>query len=196
MRPATKSTVEPADTRQRLLEAAGEIFAEVGFRQARVRDICQQAEANVAAVNYHFRDKKGLYQEVVAYTHGCAMATHPPPSDLNKLTPEQQLTDFVQAFLGRLFASGRPAWHGRLMAREMVEPTTALDRLVRDSIKAQSDMLMDIVRAIGGISLPEASVRRAAMSIVGQCLFYEHARPVIGRLFPDLKLDFFGKYLI
>jgi hypothetical protein len=61
--------------------------------------------------------------------------------------------------------------------------------VVRDSIKAQSDLLMEIVRAIAGISLPEASVRRTAMSIVGQCLFYEHARPVIGRLFPDVQLD-------
>lgn len=179
-------TPDLAATRQRLLDAAGEVFAEVGFRAATIREICTKAEANVAAVNYHFRDKDGLYQEVVAYAHGCAMASHPPPSDLARLTPAEQLTGFVRAFLARLLDAGRPAWHGRLMARELVEPTAALDRIVRDSIRAQSELLMGIVRAVAGVPLPVTTVRRAAMSVVGQCLFYEHARPVIGRLFPDL----------
>ncbi len=179
-------TPDLAATRQRLLDAAGEVFAEVGFRAATSREICTKAEANVAAVNYHFRDKEGFYQEVVAYAHGCAMASHPPPSDLARLTPAAQLSGFVRAFLARLLDTGRPAWHGRLMARELVEPTAALDRIVRDSIRAQSELLMGIVRAVAGVPLPLTTVRRAAMSVVGQCLFYEHARPVIGRLFPDL----------
>jgi TetR/AcrR family transcriptional regulator, regulator of cefoperazone and chloramphenicol sensitivity len=190
MTPTSERTPSPtpdlAATRQRLLDAAGEVFAEVGYRAATIREICTRAEANVAAVNYHFRDKDGLYQEVVAYAHGCAMASHPPPGDLARLTPAEQLQGFVRSFLARLLDSGRPAWHGRLMARELVEPTAALDRIVRDSIRAQSEMLMGIVRAVAGVPLPLATVRRAAMSVVGQCLFYEHARPVIGRLFPDL----------
>jgi AcrR family transcriptional regulator len=175
-----------AATRQRLLDAAGEVFAEVGYRAATIREICAKAEANVAAVNYHFRDKDGLYEDVVAYAHGCAMASHPSPVDLARLSPAEQLSGFVRAFLLRLLDAGRPAWHGRLMARELVEPTAALDRIVRESIRAQSELLMGIVRAVAGVPLSDIAVRRAAMSVVGQCLFYEHARPVIGRLFPDL----------
>lgn len=185
--PVTPNRIpDSAATRQRLLDAAGEVFAEVGYRAATIRDICTKAEANLAAVNYHFRDKDGLYQEVVAYAHGCAMASHPPAEDLARLSPAEQLTGFIRAFLIRLLDSGRPAWHGRLMARELVEPTAALDRIVRESIRAQSELLMGIVRAVAGVPLPVTTVRRAAMSVVGQCLFYEHARPVIGRLFPDL----------
>ena len=48
------------NTRQRVLEAAGEVFAERGFRAATVREICQRAKANLAAVNYHFGDKERL----------------------------------------------------------------------------------------------------------------------------------------
>ena len=65
-------------TRQRLLEAAGEIFAEQGFRQTTVRDICARAGANVAAVNYHFGDKEKLYSEVLRFAHGCAVGMQRP----------------------------------------------------------------------------------------------------------------------
>ena len=53
------------ETRRRLLDAAGEVFAEKGFAKATVREICQKAEANIAAVNYHFGDKEKLYAAVL-----------------------------------------------------------------------------------------------------------------------------------
>src|SRR6516164_2523355 len=55
------------EPRQRLLEAAGEIFAAKGFEGATVRDICKRAGANIAAVNYYFRDKERLYIEAVKH---------------------------------------------------------------------------------------------------------------------------------
>ena len=53
------------DTKERLMEVAGQVFAEKGFRDATVREICQRAGANLAAVNYHFGDKERLYIESV-----------------------------------------------------------------------------------------------------------------------------------
>ena len=52
-------------TRDKLLDVAGRIFADRGYRAATIREICIAAGANVAAVNYHFGDKLGLYTEVV-----------------------------------------------------------------------------------------------------------------------------------
>ncbi|MGQ9671001.1 MAG: TetR family transcriptional regulator, partial [Desulfosoma sp.] len=48
-------------TRARLLDAACDVFAEKGYRGARLADICRRAGANIAAVNYHFGDKASLY---------------------------------------------------------------------------------------------------------------------------------------
>ncbi len=54
-----------AVTREKLVEAAAQVFAEVGFEAATVREICSRAGTNGAAVNYHFGDKLGLYTEVL-----------------------------------------------------------------------------------------------------------------------------------
>ena len=53
------------ETRERLLSTAERLFAERGFSKVTIREICKSARANVAAVNYHFNGKKGLYDEVV-----------------------------------------------------------------------------------------------------------------------------------
>ena len=59
-------------TRNKLLEAAGQVFAEHGYHSATVREICMRAGANVAAVNYHFGDKLELYTEVLRRSVGAA----------------------------------------------------------------------------------------------------------------------------
>ena len=52
-------------TRRRILDQAAALFAERGFEKVTVREICRAARANVAAVNYHFGDKRSLYVAVV-----------------------------------------------------------------------------------------------------------------------------------
>ena len=57
-------------TRERLLDAASELFAATGFHGATVRDIAQGAGANVAAANYHFGSKETLYLDVLRTQFG------------------------------------------------------------------------------------------------------------------------------
>ena len=51
-------------TPQRLIEAAAKLFAENGYAATSVRDLTAAAECNLAAVNYHFGSKQGLYEQV------------------------------------------------------------------------------------------------------------------------------------
>src|SRR5262245_20166086 len=171
-----------ADTRQRLLEAAGEVFAEEGFRRATIEQICRRAGANIAAVHYHFGDKERLYAAVIAYADRHARAHSPldggvaPGAD-----PPTRLRAHVESFLTRLLDSGRPAWHAKLMAREMIDPTAALDRLAREKMRANHEQLAAIVRAMLGPRASAETVRLCVLSIVGQCVFYRHSAPVIAR---------------
>src|SRR5262245_49952634 len=124
---------EPGATRQQLLEAAADVFADAGYRAATVREICERAGANIAAVNYHFGDKEKLYRAVLRDTYRAAVKKYPADFGLPpRATPEQRLRAFIHSLLLRIFSAGPSARHGKLMAREMIEPTGALDLVVKE----------------------------------------------------------------
>jgi AcrR family transcriptional regulator len=171
-----------ADTRRRLLEAAGQIFADKGYRAATVREIIRRARVNLAAVNYHFGGKDGLYAAVLEQTYGKALQKHPPEGGVAPGAPaEERLFGFVRSFLQRIFDEDVQACYGRLMARELVEPTTSLDGVV-GRIRPLFGRLCGIVEEIAGPGTDPARIGRCAKSVVGQILFYKHAAPVLQRL--------------
>lgn len=176
--------------RRGLLEAAGEVFAEKGFAKATVRAICDRAGANVAAINYYFRDKEGLYREAIKHWSTISREKYPPDLGLSeKSTAEERLGAFIRSFLSRILDKNRPGWHGKLLTREMVEPTGALDELVESAYRPMNERLRQIVRELGGSRLNKTEVRLCARSIMGQCLYYRHAGPVIARLDPDEQFE-------
>lgn len=180
----TDKPTDDARTRHRLLEAAGEVFAEQGFRHATVRDICARAGANVAAINYHFGDKESLYGEVLKYAHRSMTVWAPPRSDAR---PAERLRQFVRSFVIQLFDEGKAAWRMKLMVREMIEPTWALDRIVEEDIRPRSELLQSIVSDILGEGASPREVALCVLSIISQCVFYRNSRPVMERLRPEMK---------
>src|SRR5688572_4852866 len=90
------------DTRSRLIDAAGQVFAEKGFRAANIREICQLALANVAAVNYYFGDKEHLYLETVRTAYRFCNEQVPLPTWPPNTPPAKKLRDFVQTLLTRV----------------------------------------------------------------------------------------------
>ncbi|HXE51895.1 MAG TPA: CerR family C-terminal domain-containing protein [Tepidisphaeraceae bacterium] len=176
------------ETRLRLLEAAGEVFAEQGYRRATIRDICSRAGANIAAVNYHFGDKEKLYVAVLQHWLGEALRKFPPDGGLPPdASPRQRLHAFVRSWLFRMLGEGTPAWHGKLMAREMTDPTAGFECIFTDSARPMSQRLSGIVRELLGPDVDDRTVRNCAMSVAGQCCFHRHAQEMIRRLFPDQR---------
>lgn len=183
-----KADSSSAQTRQALIEAGGAVFAEVGFHNATVREICRRARANIAAVNYHFGDKGALYRAVLAYYQGRALQKYPLDLGVRAgATAADRLRAFVRSFLLRIFDPSSDAWHGKLISREMIDPTTALDEILVERIRPQAQHLGGIVRELlGGEPDPE-TVRLCSFSVVSQCLFYHHCQPVVLRLFPEQR---------
>ncbi|HEX3450208.1 MAG TPA: CerR family C-terminal domain-containing protein [Isosphaeraceae bacterium] len=190
---------EQDPTKVRLIDAAGEEFADKGFDATRIRTICDRAGANVAAVNYHFGDKEQLYVETVLDAHRCSMELGEYDAAV-AAGPAEQLRSFIHHFLTRVLAINHPQdWRHRLMLREMLQPTSASDVLVRESIRPHFEQLQQVMRQF----CPEADERKLnalTFSVIGQCLHYKMARPVTERLigpegFGALDLEFLTDHI-
>jgi AcrR family transcriptional regulator len=186
--PAAGRGGEPAscETGQRLLDAAGAVFAERGFHAATTREICARAGANIAAINYHFGDKERLYEAVLRSAHRHAADHYPlaaavPPA--HRPAPRERLASFVAWYLTRVLGEERPAWQWKLMLREMQEPTPALQALIEKEFNPLAD-LESLCREIMGPGT-FAAARLAARSVVGQCFFYGNLKPFLARLHPE-----------
>lgn len=171
----------PVATRDRLVEAAGEVFAAVGYREATIREICSRAGANIAAVNYHFGGKDGLYRAVLEHAelHAGGRDTR---EALRTMPPAEQLRAFIHEFLMQLLDQDKPAWQARLMVRELTEPTPALEHVIQRSVRPRWELLVEIVSGLLGEGVDRRTIEFAAASVIGQCVVYKVCAPVIGRV--------------
>ena len=169
------------------MEAAGEVFAEVGYKAATVREITSRARMNVASVNYYFRDKEELYSAVLLHAQRCAIESS--WSAESEGPTEARLRDFIERMLRHLLDPTRPAWHSRVMAREMATPTRMLQGLIDEGFRPKVQILGGILRELTDSLLTDEEVDRASASIIAQCVFYRQNRPVVLHLYPDLLAD-------
>jgi AcrR family transcriptional regulator len=170
------------DTRRRLLESAGEVFAEKGFQAATVREICSRAGANLAAVNYYFGDKQRLYLEVVGYAHR-GLSAQPAADFPPGMPPAEKLRRFIEASLVGLDLDQQgPEWGRRLMMREMAEPSEACMALVDAFVRPKAEALRRILTDLLPPETPQVQRHMIAFSIVGQYLFHRLHRPVAALL--------------
>ncbi len=176
-------------TRERILEAAGDIFGQKGFRTATVRQIAEAAGANIAAVNYYFRGKQGLYSAVIEelLTFGFDRF----PSEMGTTagdSPEVRLRAFVKALCLRLLSTeGWGGYHGRarMMVKELTDPSPTLDGILENHIKPHKEILVGIVMELLGPGTDRRLAQACALSIVSQCFHYVYAQPVIARMAPE-----------
>jgi TetR/AcrR family transcriptional regulator, regulator of cefoperazone and chloramphenicol sensitivity len=188
-RPRTETPeLTEENTRDKILSAAGDVFAEHGFEGATIRMITDRAEVNVAAVNYHFRDKAELYNRVLMDACSARAAWHDVMAEPTN-SAEERLRSLIAHFLEYMLSPNRPAWKRRLMAREMANPTTALDELVEKNIRPfRDEFLMPTLRELTAGRFSRRQLSLLGASVMGQCLYFHLSRPIIERLNPDFKI--------
>ena len=171
------------ETIDRLLAAATEVFADVGYRAATLREICRRGDANIAAVNYHFHDKEQLYKAVLEHAVLSAGEGLAQIAPRQTSLPEEKLRHFILHLFHSLLGAERPVQLLRLIAHEMVEPTPALDVAVEKAARPLNEILAGIVAELLGRAANPTLVRDCVDSILSQCSSYHHSEAIIQRLY-------------
>jgi len=170
------------ETRERLLKAAERLFAERGFKKVTVRDICRAARANVAAVNYHFGDKDGLYRELLRIAIDVVRETTEAGRKAGEgRPPDEKLERYFRIFLSRITAPGHENLH-RLIQREIDDPTAALDAFVEEAVRPRVEYIATIVVEMIGGEPTDRDVLRCVGSILSQAVVYVRRNPIAERL--------------
>src|SRR3954467_12247864 len=118
-------------TRTRLLDAALALLAERGEDGVTLRELTTAAEANVAAVSYHFGSLKSLCD--AAIEHALERYLDAQEEAVSELGPRSTLEELAAAFarpmIGALVAGGRELSIIRIVARAAIDPPPGWDRL-------------------------------------------------------------------
>jgi TetR/AcrR family transcriptional regulator, regulator of cefoperazone and chloramphenicol sensitivity len=182
--PETAAQID-IETRQRLLNVAAQLFAEHGFNHVTIREICQEAQTNVAAVNYHFRDKLGLYKEVLQMAADAMNRQKTGVMDaIEPQIAEERLRSYIRLTLHHLLDPHQESWMEKLIARETIDPTPAIDLIIEKGIRPTVERNGRMVAELLGTSLDDPRVWHCFLSVQGQCLFYKMSMPVSMRMAP------------
>ena len=189
--PGNKTRKSDVNSKERLLEAAVDVFGKHGYEAATTRMIAKAAGVNVAAIPYYFKGKDGLYQAVVTYIvekieakagttfqNTIALASG---KDLSRDTALSSLEDILGTLVNFLVGSPEAARVARIILREQLDPSSAYDiiysRFMTRIINSIAAFLMVI---LGDISLGNARLR--AMAMMGQVMAFRMARETIVRM--------------
>lgn len=191
---------QDVNTKDALLSAAIEVFADKGFDAATVRDICGKAQANVAAVNYHFGGKDPLYAAVLDEVF--PREEYQSTVDAS-LPPEEKLHAFLRKLAGEIYERGNGMITQRwsIFLREMAKPSKSLDLIVRRRIQPRADELRDIVADILGPDTHPKVMAYASSNIWALVMDHLLTQPVLDRLTPKRPpvqgdLDFYVEHAV
>ena len=172
--------------RDRLLDAAEELFCEHGFEGTSIRDIAAAAKCNIASVNYYFGGKEKLYQEVwrrhlvtMRETRIASIDKVMSKSD-GKPHLEVLLSSFAEAFIGPLVDEDKAPRLCKLMAREMIDQHLPANMFAQEIIiPTLTAMKTALMKACPG--LDESKVPFVVFSIVGQLIQTVHVKAMFGQ---------------
>jgi AcrR family transcriptional regulator len=169
-RPKMKVPREDAvRTQKRLLAAASEGFAEKGYREATISEICERAKSNVAAVNYHFGDKETLYVKAWRHAFYESLKVHPPDGGVSaNAPPEERLRGRVKALLGRVTSPSNKEF--LIVLKELATPTGLLEEVKRKDLRPLRERMEGLIRELLGSHASETQVQFCAKGIVSQCV--------------------------
>ncbi|WP_459617675.1 TetR/AcrR family transcriptional regulator [Bordetella sp. 2513F-2] len=156
-------------TRAGIVEAAGRLYAERGYAGTTSKAICERAGVNLAAINYHFGSRDGMYLAVLQAVHERILSldfVRGLAGDARE--PAEKLRAFLHALVVNILDGGN--WAIRVWAREVLAPSPLLPRVMRENTQPKFDVLSGILADITGVPPHDARMTQLVLSVLSPCL--------------------------
>lgn len=173
------------ETRWRLLQAAMEVFAEVGYHAATTREICKRAGVNLASIHYYYGDKAELYREVfrLPFLNECNEFNR---IDVAQVSLEEGLHAFYLWFFPSFAEDPMLQFFLRLHAREEAEPSGVLGDAMVEAFRPNHERMQELLCREFGMKKADMEVDRLTFALLGLATVYFHGRTAINDFAPHL----------
>lgn len=177
----TGTTLSKENTRDKILLTACELFAEKGFNGITHREIGKAADVNPALINYHFRSKQKLYEEVVEYCFQKSFETH-PTNIKESISVEDKIVTYVRSRINSVLDNGPGGWFPRLIHNEMSNQNE-ISNYIRDNyIKVRKKEFTKLIAEYLNQPANELIVKTTVFNLSSQWILLNIARKH-GKLF-------------
>lgn len=121
------------ETRAHIIECAGRLIASQGFAQTTSKSICQAAQVNMAAVNYYFGSRDGLYMAVMQEVHDHLLSLEELTALYNsKQSPAEKIIAFVELYIENLLKQSN--WYVEVWTRELLVPSPLFMEIFKSNL--------------------------------------------------------------
>lgn len=156
-------------TKSKILEAAGNLIAQNGFAQTTNKAIAQIAEVDLAAINYHFEGRDGLYKAVLAEAH-----THYINEQQlfelvqSSIPPIKKLEIFFETLISKLVE--KDIWHSKVFIRELFSPTPYLQEFMANDGARKFQYVREIISQVSGLDENNPALLPCVLSVIAPCM--------------------------
>ncbi len=174
-------------TKNRIISAAIEEFAEHGYHAATIRDICKRAGVNIAAINYHFSGKAELYRRSLEMIFSFKQPL--PCADKIKSDSDLKsvMKSWIMAFLYR--GNDKKILENRLMEKiayhEMLTPSVIFDEIFDAYLMPDVVSLEKILRKGLPPDTSEKEIKMRIFSVLGSCKFYFFQYRIVEKIWTE-----------
>ncbi len=167
---------------ERLLDAAGPLFADRPYDAVSTREIANKAKVNLSAISYHFGSKEGLYEAVfkkliddmgparrgLSAFLNAAIGASKNSADVQR----EVIKSFVAMFIDTITSDENPRWRMQLIIRELQHPGLCFDLVMNGHINVIHDLVGKLIGSIIQKPADSEEVIIITHTVIGICLQY------------------------
>lgn len=173
--PKKKQIVSDLSTEEKIKEAARKVFTEKGYAAARTRDIAAEAGINLALLNYYFRSKEKLFDEIMLEKMQQLFGVMFPIVSDETLPLENKIDLIVQNYIDMLIKNPNlPLF----VLNEIRNPSKTFDKNFPISKMLKNTSLVNQIKE----ARPDLNPVHFLLNILGMTIFPFIAKPIFGHV--------------